>query len=134
MPRYPLKIEAIGDDACQMMRCYHNMVGQALGNAIADQLIGSYPSRAWAAEITGLDPKYRFARQFLKPTVDYSEANSVGSRGVYRYYWLEEGKVYDVSHPKSWKRTDRYFCRVDDRELIEIDKDEVLEWLKNRSA
>jgi hypothetical protein len=127
-------LEAIGDDTRACVRLWHGVVSQALGKDVADQVIGSFPSRAWAAEITGLDPKYGFARKFLKPSVDYSEANSVGSRGVYRYYWLEEGKVYDVSSPKSWKRTDRYFCRVEDGNLIEMGKDEVKEWLKNRSG
>jgi len=96
---------------------------------------GSFRNRYWAAEITGLDPRYKFARRFLLCKKDYRQANSVGTRGVYAYYELDEGKVYEVSSPRSWNRTDRYFCRVGlDGDIITMAEGEVLAWLKSRSV
>lgn len=90
------------------------------------------PSRAWVAEIVGTDTRYKFARRFVKPNaVDYKQANSVGSRGVYRFYWLRPGKVYEVSSPISWKSTDRYYCYIVDGKIVKIEEREVFGWLKN---
>jgi len=88
-------------------------------------------SRAWVAEIVGLSAKYGFERKFLRPNIDYAEANSAGSRGIYKYYWLEEGKVYEVSAPQSWRKIDRYFCEIKNNRAERIDRSKVEEWLKN---
>lgn len=89
-------------------------------------------SRAWCAEIVGLNNKYKFDRKFMRPTIDYSQANSKFSRGVYKHYWLENGKLYEISSPQSWKHTDRYFATVCDGDLIKMDEEGALEWLKDR--
>jgi hypothetical protein len=89
------------------------------------------PKRAWCAEIRlGLDPKYGFKRKFLRGQKDYSEANGPGSRGVYKYYNLEEGKIYEINSPQSWKHDDRYFCRIENGEEVRLEKTEVIECLK----
>lgn len=89
------------------------------------------PCRAWCAQITGTDPTYGLAREFLRPSVDYSKANSQGTRGVFRFYWLEDG-IYEVSSPASWRNTERYFCRVENGQIVRISKAEVLECLSAR--
>jgi len=92
-----------------------------------------FARRAWIAEIIGYDEKFKYARKFLKPNVDYSDANSVGSRGVYKYYWLETGKIYEVSSPQTWRRTDRYFCCVDESgDLMRLDSDEMDGMIRKR--
>lgn len=92
------------------------------------------PNRYWVAEITGHSSEYKYERRFLPCKKDYSEANSTGTRGVYAYYILEEGKVYEVSSPQSWRHTDRYFCTVQGGELIRLSTEEVEQWLKDLSG
>jgi len=88
------------------------------------------PKRAWCAEITGFDSKYGLKRKFLRGQKDYSEANGPGSRGIYKYYALEEGKIYEINSPLSWKNDDRYFCRIENGEENRMTKEEVIECLK----
>lgn len=126
-----LKLEAIGDNATQMLRLWRNVIDEALPG-LGRATIGSAPPSCWVAEIIGHDPKYKWQRNFLRGTKDYSESNSVGSRGIYIYYWLDYGHIYDVKQPVSWKRTLRYFCRVtDDGKIVEIDESEIDQWLPN---
>lgn len=88
-----------------------------------------FKPRYWAAEIVGLHPKFKFNRQFLKGTIDFSRANKKASRGVFIYYTLSPGKIYEVSHPVSNKNTDRYFCRVVNNEVVRMTVEEVTDWL-----
>lgn len=88
-------------------------------------LLGNAP---WVAEITGLNRDGYFMRNFIKGDVDYSRANSVGSRGVHRYYHLRSGRVYEVAARPSWKRTVQYFCRVTETgEIVEVTRQQVLD-------
>lgn len=112
-----IKLEAIGD------------------NATGNTLFGaSRPSRAWVAEIVEKDPRWKFKREFLKGNKDYFDANSVGSRSVYLHYCLSPGRVYEISDPQSWRKTVRYFCRVEDGRLIQMSEEEVLQWLNEHSG
>lgn len=88
--------------------------------------------KPWVARITGRDPVYGYARQFMRGQKDYSQANSIGSRGVYLYYALESG-VYEVNRRVSWKRSRRYFIRVEDAQIAEIDEQEVGRWLDSQA-
>lgn len=121
-----LKIELVGDDTVQMFKMFRgqlNDVMPGMGNAA----LGSWPASGWVSEITGTDPKFKYQRQFLRYNKDYSKANSKGSRGVYAHFILESGRIYEV---KEYKR--RYFCKVsDDGDIIQIDEEEVRQWLKN---
>lgn len=87
--------------------------------------------RQWVAEINGKDDTYKYKRQFLRGKKDYRYANSRGTRGVYAYYILDEGKLYEVSDPKTWRHSDRYFCTVKDGQIVKLTEQEVEEWLKN---
>lgn len=91
------------------------------------------PNRYWVAEITGLCGRYGYERRFLPYKKDYSRANSVGTRGVYAYYILDEGPVYEVSSPVSWRNTDRYFCRVIDGKIVRLAEQEVQVWARGFS-
>ncbi len=83
------------------------------------------PSRAWVARVR-IDANGWVDRDFLRPdVVDYSDANSVGSRGVYKRYWLEERVYYEVSSPQSWRGVNRYFCEVINGEIIRMTKGNV---------
>ncbi len=56
-------------------------------------------------------------------TTDYSQSDSVGSRGVYKYYWLDDGEVYWVNSPESWGRSDNYYCVVINGEIRKVSKE-----------
>jgi len=96
-------------------------------------LEGLKKHRDWVARIVGLDPQYGFQREFVQGKKDYAHSNSKGTRGVYINYILDEGFIYEVSAPQSWKRTDRYFCRVVSGEITKISKEDVEEWLNSHS-
>jgi hypothetical protein len=120
-----LALDAIGDNVDRMFRdSCKAMNGMISG--LGDAVIGKPPASYWVAEITGPDLQYKWKREFLRGKKDYSKANSVGSRGVFIYYTMESGHVYEVKERTSWKRGDRYFCRIsDDGEIIRIDESEV---------
>ena len=95
------------------------------------RLFGYY-NGPWVAEIVGGDPRYKYLRLFLRPNVNYRDANSVGSRGVYNWYMLEYGKCYQVHERTSWRSSDRYFCTVDKfGDVTRLDEGEVRAWLKS---
>lgn len=119
-----LGLEAIGDDAVQYNRLSVMKVRETLGNSFAEH-VDARPRRPWVAEIIGRHPTYRYERRFLHGRKDYSRANGVGSRGVYLYYHLEPGRVYEVNELLSWSRSDRYFCQVVGGRVERLDDDEV---------
>lgn len=90
--------------------------------------------RAWVARLVGRDAKFGYAREFLRAQRDYAEANSTGSRGVMKWYTLDEGPVYEVSEPISWSHGRRYFCRAERGKVVEITKEDVERWLDAQGA
>ena len=76
---------------------------------ITAETIGN--TKPWVARITGTDPKYGLKREFVNGTRDYSNANSVKTRGVETTWVLGDG-IYECSLPKSWKNTERFFTIV----------------------
>jgi hypothetical protein len=117
-----LDLELIGDDLNHLERTI-----KARDPLVAAALFprGETHPRTWVARITGSDPTYGLARQFVRPTRDYSRANSIGSRGVRAYYVLAAG-VYEVNQRTSWHNARRYFVRVIDDQITEISRDEVM--------
>jgi hypothetical protein len=124
MPSASLKIECIADGWGLTPET------RRLARSILDPLPAS---RHWVAEITGRSPKYGFERRFLECKKDYTHSNSVGSRGVYAFFILSEGRCYEVNSPISWKNTDRYFCTVENGKIKRISKSEVEKWLNSLS-
>lgn len=122
-----LGLEAIGDDMVQFHEL-HQAKMRELG--LPDGLrrsvgIGPVLRRPWVAEITGRDPTYGWARQFLRGQKDYSHANSIGSRGIMIYYHLQEGAVYEVNDWAGWSSVDRYFCRAEGNKIVRMTEREV---------
>jgi hypothetical protein len=110
-----LEVEAIGD------------------NISVPSFLGRIPKRYWCAEILGPDIQYGFSRKFLSPQKDYAHSNSVGSRGVYAYYLLESGHLYEAAIPKSWRNTERTFLTVDAEGTIRyLSTDEATQWVTKR--
>lgn len=130
-----LELEVIGDN----LYAYRRMVREGKADpqprqtAQADKLAPK-GTRPWVARITGLDAHYGLSREFVRfQQKDYTQANSVGSRGVFVYYTLDPG-VYEVNERVTWQKTRRYFIRVDSDTITEITREEVLEWLKSECS
>ena len=122
-----IELEVIGDNyfayqrqAKQMDRYTERYAGY----------FGRDKSRPWVARLTGLDPQFGFKREFIRAQQkDYGRANSIGSRGIYLYFVLAPG-LYEVHARETWKRTRRYFVRVEDTQITEIEREEVIHCLK----
>lgn len=126
-----LPLEIIGDNYYAYKRDLAN--GKARENPRIEkygEMMGRDKSRPWVARITGLDDKYGFKREFQRGQRDYSKANSIGSRGVYEYFALPTG-IYEVHERLTWKRTRRYFIRIEQAEIMEISREEVESCLRN---
>lgn len=105
-----------------------NIAIQGLG----DLAFGKFRNPSWVAKILAFDKKYKYKRDFLKHNIDYSSSSSTGNRGVFAYYILESGFLYEIKEQVSWKRFDRYFSVVsEDGEVKRITEQEAIEWLKN---
>lgn len=125
-----IKLERIGDDHREMSRFASSLIDNNIGNGAGATIVGRSTRREWCAEIVSVDPKYKYERRFLEANVSYRESNSVGSRGVYAYYNLENGKLYEIKEPISRAKTDRYFAFVENDRLHRITESEAVEWLQ----
>jgi hypothetical protein len=81
-------------------------------------------TKCWVAEILGHTPN-GYDRKFVSHRRDYTHANSRATRGVYCWYLLDEGKIYEVQEQVSWKNAERYFCVVRNGEIERISRQEV---------
>jgi hypothetical protein len=103
-----------------------------MAHIITGEQIGG--NKPWVAKITGLDPKYGLAREFVRGIRDYSGSNSVGSRGIETTFALEDG-IYEINIPRSWKQTDREFIRVADGKYSGcLEKAEIVEAIKDQEV
>lgn len=139
--KHAYKVEAIRDDFFAAMKAQAGAIRIAQNfrgrvDLIRDVFtVGTYGQLPWVAEITGPDRRYGLARAFLRGQKDYTEANSVGSRGVYIHYILESGRVYEVARMANWKRQERYFFRLDESgDEIRMTAQEVLTCLNTSAA
>lgn len=124
-----IKIEAVGDNTHQWFRLWTGILDSG-APGLGETVLGKIPRRYWVARITGHHPQYKYEREFLRGKKDYTHANSKGSRGVFVYYLLESGLVYEVK-----KRSDRFFCIVnDDGDIIKVTKGYVEQWISDHSG
>lgn len=85
----------------------------------------------WVAMIRGLKDGEP-VREFVKPRIDYKEANSKGTRGVYGYFLIEHERLYEVYEKTSWRGHRRYFVCLDEiGELYELTEEQVNECLES---
>lgn len=132
-----IELELIADDSYEYLRLKRTgRIGRELSlrQEIRALQFGQKRLKPWVAKIIGTDDKYGLKREFIRPqTKDFSRANSTGSRGIYAYYTLDDG-VYEINRRVSWKKADRYFVRVNDGQITEISREEVLACLKSDSS
>lgn len=130
-----LILEYIGEAQDARLSLYGGIIDQ-VSPGLSNKVIGQKRTRMpWVAEITGIDTKFGFKRNFLTGNWERSKSNSIGSRGTRLCFVLESSKLYEVKSPVSWRTTDRYFCTVNDLgEINKITETEAKSWLKSRSA
>lgn len=80
----------------------------------------------WVAQITGRDAKFGLRRKFLPANWQRKDANGAHTRCVYLWFVLESGRLYEVSAPVSWRKRERYFCRVNNAgEIFRVSEQEA---------
>jgi hypothetical protein len=134
--RAVLRLEVIGDNYLQHQKLINQGKAQwpqNLREMVKVIRYGQRRFRPWVARLRGLDEKYGFAREFVVGMRDYSLANSIGSRGVYEYFALEDG-IYEVNECVKLGHSRRYFIRVESTQIIEISREEVEECLLKSMA
>jgi len=128
--RAVLKLEIVGDNYLQRKKLIET--GRAPCPHIKEWIrilrYGRKQFRPWVARITGFHNQYGFVREFVTGMRDYTHANSIGSRGIYEYFALSPG-IYEVNECVKLGKNRRYFIRVQDATITEIDRDEVLQCL-----
>lgn len=98
---------------------------------IGNERLGHQP--AWVKRVIDIQP-HKLVEEYVDGYSDYSNANSVGSRGIYVNYLLQEGEIYHVSSPRNFKHSDTYFCKVAGEDIIRLEFNEVIKFLVLRKG
>lgn len=124
-----LCLEAIGHSSFKQIRKFEIFTSK-IGFGYEDRI----PQPCWVAELVRWYPvDEEYLKRFLDFKVDYSKSNSKGSRGVFYYYILESGRLYQIKKRTSWSKTRTFFAKVtNDGEIEEISEDEVQECLEEK--
>ena len=131
-------LEVIGDDARDRKRrramsgtsdklaFRRAMTSGRFGEMMRDAIRQESTPVGWVARITGRDPKHGLAREFLRGSVSFRDVeDELGARGVYRWFELEEGALFEVNAPLSWTSADRYFCRSERGRVVRMTREEI---------
>lgn len=131
-------LEVIGDDARDRKRrramsgtsdklaFRRAMTSGRFGEMMRDAIRQENAPVGWVARITGRDAKYGLAREFLRGSVSFRDVeDELGARGVFRWYELAEGALFEVNAPLSWKHADRYFCRSERGRVVRMTREEI---------
>lgn len=127
-------VEAVGYGLWLELRMPLAMV-RAVG---AEEALGtrSYGShyRPWLAQVTGTDPRYGLARQFVRARIDYRGANSRATRGAWFWWTLDEGLLYETRYLSAWSRQEHRFLTASGGDVRDVTGEEALAWASGISA
>jgi hypothetical protein len=102
------------------------MTSGRFGEMMRDAIRQENAPVGWVARITGRDAKYGLAREFLRGSVSFRDVeDELGARGVFRWYELAEGALFEVNAPLSWTSVDRYFCRSERGRVVRMTREEI---------
>lgn len=96
-------------------------------------------SLPWIARITGADPRYGYARKFVRPRKDWRGAErrsgTLRTVGIRSCFMLEVGWVCEVQTARNFydKKSPRYFARVAEDSLVRVEEPDVMAWLRRAS-
>jgi hypothetical protein len=89
----------------------------------------------WVAEITGTDPRYGLAREFLPRKLDCRDANRSGERGVTCWWTLESGRLYQARYRVAWNKwVTRWLTVSEDGDIRDVGEEEARQWANGISA
>lgn len=92
-------------------------------------------NRPWVAELTGLDELGQFQRRFVTAKRDFRTANSRGSRGVWCFWTLDAGGLYETRYRTSWNDWHHRFLAVNEHgEIVDVTEQKAREWLRNTTS
>lgn len=86
--------------------------------------------KPWVARIVGTCDRYGLDREFVRPHRDYRDASISLRSGLYHWYFLDDG-YYEIRAVLSCTRRRRYFARVVNGLITEVEREEVVEWANN---
>lgn len=85
------------------------------------------------ARVTGFDHQAgELCKVYLHGYLDYSKANSKGSRGIYKLYFVDDG-LYEVTERTSWKKVRQYYLLIANGQKEEMNIEEAIAWLEARN-
>jgi len=118
--RHILELEAVDDHLRQRARQFqkHEMTPRRWK-------LQACAKSPYCARIIGLRSHNRFDREFVKPNIDFSRANEIGSRGIFYVYYLASG-IYECQRVQSWRESVIIFMKVNNRECLKISREEAL--------
>jgi hypothetical protein len=107
--RIVLRLECVDDDAAQAARIMRKTGNTArVGQRSVRRVMAmdrASAARPWVARVVGWAVNGSPLREFIKGLKDYSAANSVGSRGVYMFFILTPGHLYEIN---DMRKNDRW--------------------------
>jgi hypothetical protein len=90
--------------------------------------LGWNKEHPYVSRITGLG-RGEFSKVEIHGYLDYSGSNSVGSRGIFKVYFLDDG-LYEVLERPSWKRNKLYYLLIEDETKTKMSLEEAVRWLE----
>lgn len=91
---------------------------------VATAFCNAHGGKAWVARITGTDPKFGLAREFVRKQ-DVTSARSNVYRDLEFAVRLDEGAAYEWFQQSSSRAQDRGFWIVRDGDLVSASRAEV---------
>jgi hypothetical protein len=130
--RAVLRLEVIGENYRQAYR-QADICRMPMRRYVDILRYGRRGLRPWVARLIGLNEQFGFEREFLGGARDYRDADALGSRGIYEYYALADG-LYEVNEIVRLGEAHRYFIRVANEAITEIDRKEAVRCLTNDTS
>lgn len=96
---------------------------------------GGFGAGAWLAQIIATDPKFGFAREFIRKNT--SDLSGSGKSGTISWE-IENSGIYEWrgfcvgSTPRNWESSG--FCKITDEGIEELSKKEVLNHLEGATV
>lgn len=107
---------------------------EAIGLGASDRIVARHAgvrfreTQPWLAKITGPCERYGYQRTFLRARTDYSQSNSVGSRGIWLWWTLDADRLYQARYRTSWALSswrEMFLTVTGEGEVVELSAEEM---------
>jgi hypothetical protein len=94
------------------------------------EYMGWNKGQPYVAKIDGFDcQRGEFSKVYKLGYNDFSQANSKGSRGIYKLYFVDDG-LYEIVERKSWRKIEQYYLLIADGKKHRMNLEEAIGWLE----